>query len=236
MLEQKTIVVTGGTKGIGKAVIEVFAKNQFKVITCARNESDLLDLKSEIENQHRSEILVKSVDLSKKDQVSDFISFCKENTNTIDVLINNTGMFLPGQIHTEEEGVLEKMIETNLYSAYHMSRGFVEDMKKKKSGHIFNICSTASITAYTNGGSYCITKFAMYGMSKVLREELKEYGIRVTSVLPGATFTASWEGVDIPEERFMPSKDVAQMIWASYSLSPRSVVEDLLIRPQLGDL
>ena len=109
-------------------------------------------------------------------------------------------------------------------------------MKKRKKGHIFNICSTASITAYTNGGSYCISKFAMYGMSKVLREELKADQIRVTSVMPGATFTASWEGVDLPEDRFMKPEDVAEMIFTTYQLSDRTVVEDLVIRPQLGDL
>ena len=90
--------------------------------------------------------------------------------------------------------------------------------------------------AYENGGSYCISKFALYGMSKVLREELKESKIKVTSVLPGATFTASWEGADIPEERFMKARDVAEMVYSTFKLSPQSVVEDLLIRPQLGDL
>ena len=73
-------------------------------------------------------------------------------------------------------------------------------------------------------------------MTKVLREELKTDNIKVTAVLPGATFTSSWAGVDLPEERFISSKDVADLIWATYSLSDRTVVEDLLIRPQLGDI
>lgn len=76
----------------------------------------------------------------------------------------------------------------------------------------------------------------MYGMSKVLREELKDHGVRVTSVLPGATFTASWEASELPAERFVKASDVAEMIWATFQLSDRAVVEDLVIRPQLGDL
>ena len=81
-----------------------------------------------------------------------------------------------------------------------------------------------------------ISKFAMLGLSKVLREELKEVGVRVTAVLPGATRTASWDGVDLPDERFMKVEDVAETIFAAHALSKRSVVEEILIRPQLGDI
>src|SRR6187551_1859801 len=98
-------------------------------------------------------------------------------------------------------------------------------MKAKRSGHIFNMCSIASIMAYPNGGSYTISKFAMLGFSKVLREELKPWGIRVSAILPGATFTASWEGVDLPEDRLMKPEDVADAVYGAYALSGRSVVE-----------
>ena len=98
------------------------------------------------------------------------------------------------------------------------------------------MCSIASFTAYANGGSYSISKFAMLGMSKALREELKDKGIKVTAIMPGATLTASWEGVDIPPERFMKSEDVAEATWSAYRMSERSIVEEIVIRPQLGDL
>ena len=89
---------------------------------------------------------------------------------------------------------------------------------------------------YANGGSYCISKFALLGMSKVLREEMKEQNVRVTSILPGATLTASWEGVDLPEERFMKPGDIAESVWSAYQLSDRTVIEELVMRPQLGDI
>jgi hypothetical protein len=98
------------------------------------------------------------------------------------------------------------------------------------------MCSIASTKAYANGGSYAVTKFALLGLSKCLREELKEFGIRVTAVMPGATKTQSWDGVKLPDERFMKTEDVADMIFASYSISARSVVEEIIIRPQLGDI
>ena len=126
-----------------------------------------------------------------------------------EVLVNNAGVFLPGMIETEVDGALEHMINTNLYSAYHLTRSLMPEMKRLKKGYIFNMCSIASIKAYANGGSYGISKFALYGMTKVLREELKEFNIKVTAVLPGATLTASWEGVDLPEERFIKVEDIA---------------------------
>jgi short-subunit dehydrogenase len=109
-------------------------------------------------------------------------------------------------------------------------------MKQKKEGHIFNICSIASIKAYANGGSYAISKFAMLGFSKCLREELRNYDIRVTAVMPGATKTRSWDGADFPDERFMKIEDIADTIYAANALSARSVIEEIIIRPQLGDI
>jgi short-subunit dehydrogenase len=109
-------------------------------------------------------------------------------------------------------------------------------MMRRRDGHIFNLCSIASIMAYPNGGSYSISKFALYGMTKVLRAELKDYGIRVTAVLPGATLTASWEGTDLPPDRFMRPEDVAEAIFAAHAVSKQTVIEELLLRPQLGDL
>lgn len=234
--KDELVVVTGGTKGIGRAIIERFACEGYTIATCARNEQDLDALKQDVEAHCGNKVLINVADLSKKQQVNDFIEFIRLTGKPVAVLVNNTGKFVPGTVHEEEEGVLESQIETNLYSAYRVSRGIIPDMKKRKKGHIFNMCSTASIMAYSNGGSYCISKFAMYGMSKVLREELKDFNLRVTSVMPGATYTASWEGVDVPEERFMKPEDVAEMVYSTYMLSDRTVVEDLVIRPQLGDL
>ncbi|MBE9466074.1 SDR family oxidoreductase [Dyadobacter subterraneus] len=231
------VVITGGTKGIGRALIERFLAGSFDVITCARNENDLLSLKSDMKTQFPdSEVYFQKADLSLRSELNSFIDFIKNKDRPIDVLINNTGVFIPGQIHNESEGTLEKTMETNLYSAYHLTRGIVDKMMEVKKGHIFTICSTASITAYPNGGSYCISKFALYGMTKVLREEMKPHGIKVTAVLPGATLTDSWQGTDLPAERFIDSKDVAETIWGAYLLSPRAVLEEILIRPQLGDL
>ncbi|GAA4430806.1 SDR family oxidoreductase [Pontibacter saemangeumensis] len=234
---QRYILVTGGTKGIGRAVIEQFAKEGFHIITCSRNEKDLQKLKLEIEQSYTfSKVYYREADLSDKKSLQLFLGFVKGLGVNVEVLVNNSGVFLPGKITEEADETLPYMIQTNLYNAYYLTKGLVHSMIERRSGHIFNLCSTASITPYINGGSYCISKFALYGMTKVLREELKEHNVRVTAILPGATLTASWEGVDLPPERFVKPEDVAMAMFNAYVLSKNSVVEELLIRPQLGDL
>jgi short-subunit dehydrogenase len=231
------IVVTGGTKGIGLAILEQFALQGFDAITCSRNAEDLRNLKQTWQNKYPFvQLQIFQADLSKRTEIQAFTDFVLSHKRPVNVLVNNTGVFLPGQIHNEPEGVLEHIIETNLYSAYHVTRALVSGMIEHQQGYIINICSVASIMAYTHGGSYSISKFAMLGMSKSLREELKPHQIKVTSILPGATLTDSWAGVDLPSERFMAVQDVAQLLWACYQLSPSTVVEEIVMRPQLGDI
>jgi short-subunit dehydrogenase len=232
----KLIVVTGGTKGIGRAILERFAQAGFDVATCARKTDELDKLKETFESKFKVKAYVHKADLSDKNQVKTFADFVNGLNRPVDVLVNNAGYFVPGSVLDEAEGSLESMINSNVYSAYYTTRGLASAMKENKSGYIFNMCSIASIKAYPNGGSYAISKFALLGFSKVLREELKEFGIRVTAILPGATRTASWDGVELPDERFMKVEDVADTVFAAYSLSSRSVVEEILIRPQLGDI
>lgn len=230
------VVISGGSKGIGRATIERFAAEGYDVATCARNADELAQMKGEVEARFGTKVHVMAADLSNKGETMTFIDFVKGLKREVGVLINNTGRFVPAPIHTEEEGLLESMIATNLYSAYYLSRAFIPEMKARKSGHIFNVCSVASIKAYPTGGSYSISKFAIYGLSKGLREEMKPFGVRVTSILPGATQTSSWDGEEVQEGRLMKPEDIAELIWVSFSLSTRSVVEDIVVRPQLGDI
>jgi short-subunit dehydrogenase len=232
----KLLVVTGGSKGIGRCIIERFASEGFDIATCSRKQSDLNSLKNEVEQTFKVTVYTHVADVTDKQQVKDFTEFVNQLNRPVDVLVNNAGYFEPGQVSDEPDGILEKMIHSNLYSSYHTTRGLVGGMKSRKWGHIFTICSIASIKAYPNGGSYAISKFALLGFTKVLREELKEFGIRVTAVLPGATKTSSWDETDLPASRFMKPEDVAESVYGAYSLSRNTVVEEILIRPQLGDI
>jgi len=181
-------------------------------------------------------IKAKPYDLSQKQSAKDFGNWILSLGIQIDVLINNAGQFIPGSVYNEDDGVLEKMLDINLSSAYHLTRTLLPSMMQQKSGHIFNICSIASLKAYPNGGAYSISKFAMLGFSRNLRHEMMPHGIKVTAVCPGAAMTDSWEGFDNSQHRIMESEDISEMIYASTQLSKQAVVEDIILRPQLGDL
>ena len=237
MRHNKTIVVTGGSKGIGRAIIENFMEEGFDIITCSRNKTELQQLKTDLESEFPAQTVhIMAADLSEEKFCMEFGQFVLSITECPDVLINNTGHFIPGQISSEEPGVLESMLKSNLLSAYYVTRSILPSFIQAGKGHIFTICSTASIIPYINGGSYCISKFALYGFTKVLREELKDKNIRVTSVLPGATLTASWDGIDLPDTRFIKPDDIGKAVLSCWKLSTHAVVEEILIRPQLGDI
>ena len=234
--ECMVVVITGASKGLGKAIAEKFAAAGHRLFLCSRNESSLQATQQELSLKYSNKnIKISATDISKKENAIAFGKFCLEYA-TPAVLINNAGSFLPGVIHTEKDGVFETMMQTNLNSAYYLTRTVLPAMMEAKSGHIFNMCSIASLAAYKNGGSYSISKFALLGFSKNLREELKPYNIKVTAVIPGAVYTDSWSGSGINPERIMQVDDVANMVYAASLLSPQACVEDIVMRPQLGDL
>lgn len=234
------VIITGASKGLGKAFAEQFAVNGNTLLLCARNEDALNQTAKTLQDQYPNCIVKTHItDMGKKEEVLNFANWCL-SFGSPHILINNAGQFLPGSVHNEEDGLLEQMINTNLYSAYHLTRALLPAMIALASTittpHIFNICSIASVQAYDNGGSYSISKFALLGFSKNLREELKTKNIKVTAVLPGAAFTNSWAGSGIDENRIMQASDVAKMVYAASLLSTQACVEEIVLRPQLGDL
>jgi len=228
-----TILITGGTRGIGRAISLRFLREGFRVFTCGSNAGSVSKFK--IENPSEK-LHVAQVNLEIREELLAWIEAVTAISPNLNVLVNNAGIFLPGSIENEEEGVFEKVMAINLAAAYHASRACLPLLRKADKAHIFNISSTAGIMAYPNGGSYCISKFGLMGMSKVLREELKPSGIRVTSVIPGATFTDSWAGVGLPPVRFMQPEDIAEAVFSAWQMPAGTVVEEILIRPQAGDI
>jgi short-subunit dehydrogenase len=231
------VVITGASRGIGRAIAEEFALNGHHLFLTSRSETSLYQAMQELVTAFPDiRIKAKPFDLSIKQQAKDFAAWLLGFGLKIDVLVNNAGSFEPGNVSDEEDGVLERQIETNLYSAYHLTRAILPKMIEQQSGHIFNMCSIASLAAYPNGGAYSISKFALYGFSKNLRVELKDHGIRVTAVMPGAVMTDSWVGFDNSSKRIMETKDIARLVYTTSQLSPEACVEEIIVRPQLGDL
>lgn len=233
------IVISGASRGIGKAIAERFAKSQnpYTLVLTANNADRLNATATELQKAYpKCTVLTKACDVTDKQQIQEFANWLNTNVKQVDVLVNNAGSFLPGSIHTEADGTLEKMISVNLFSAYYLTRALLPLMMLHKSGHIFNMCSIASLQAYANGGSYSISKFALAGFSKNLREEMKPHNIKVTAVYPGAVYTDSWSGSGVDPQRIMEANDVAEMVFAASFVSPQACIEDIVLRPTKGDL
>lgn len=231
------IIITGASRGFGKAIAEIFAANGHNLYLSSRNAVGLYKAMEELTTRFPEvSIKAKPFDLSRKEQVQSFAGWLLEMHVPVDILVNNAGSFEPGSVYNEPEGTMENMMAVNFFSAYHLTRALIPAMMARQSGHVFNMCSIASFQAYNNGGAYSISKFALAGFSKNLREEMKPYGIKVTAVYPGAAYTDSWAGSGIDPKRIMVADDIAKMIYAAAQLSPQACVEDIVLRPQLGDL
>ncbi|MCU0335403.1 MAG: SDR family oxidoreductase [Chitinophagaceae bacterium] len=233
------IIITGASRGLGWAMAEAFAADQqgHTLVLMARDAARLQQAAMQLQARFsQTTVLHYACQLGQQAQLPALQQWLQQHAPVADVLINNAGYFVPGSVHAEAEGNLEAMLEANLLSAYQLTRLVLPGMMSHGRGHVFNICSIASLKAYPGGGSYSISKFALYGFGQNLREEMKPHGIKVTNVMPGATWTDSWAGSGIPPERLMEAQDIASMVYACAHLSPQAVVEDIVMRPQPGDL
>jgi len=231
------IFITGASRGLGRAIADKFASEGHQLYLSARNKQLLETTADEIKRKWPSvKVKFQGADISEKEEALQLGDWLLQQKINIDVVVNNAGSFIPGSVHNEPDGALEKMVAVNLYSAYHLTRKILPAMITQGSGHIFNVCSIASLKAYENGGAYSISKFALLGFTRNLREEMKEHNIKVTAILPGAAYTDSWAASGINPQRIMEASDIAELVYSATQLSPQACVEEIIVRPQLGDL
>ncbi len=223
-------IITGASKGIGRAIALKLAKNGYNLAICARNKIELQAFATELQ-LFGIRVIAVVVDCSIKEEVMSFFNQVKSEMKQVDILVNNVGVFLPGNIIDEDDDIFELQQRLNLNSAYYLSKNFGKMMRDAKSGHIFNICSIASNLVAEDAGSYTVTKTAMLSLNNVLRKALAEYNVKVTAILPGSTLTASWEGTTIPTETFVQPEDIANSIYSILNLSSGVNVDELILTP-----
>lgn len=223
-------IITGCTRGIGYAIATRLSE-KYTIVGCGSTPA----LVEETRRKHPTwDLQVR--DLSQKSEAQAFAAYIRATYPQIDVLINNAGRFMPGQIADEPDELYEQMLAINLHSAYFVTKGLLPVFMAQRRGLIVNIASVASLMAYPNGSAYSIAKAGLLSFSRNLREQLKPYHVGVTALLLGATRTRSWEGTPYPPERFIPPEAVAELIWSIMHLPPQAVVEEILMRPMLGDI
>jgi len=230
------VVITGASQGIGRATAVAFAGEPgAKIALVSRNERKLQET-AEACTARGTEAVCFACDVTDDEAVHAMAQSVLERWGAPDVLVNNAGAFRPGGLRQMNAATFREQIEANLTSAFLVTRAFLNPMIEAGRGDIFFMGSVASIQAYPGGVAYCAAKHGLLGLARVVREETKGKNIRVTTLLPGATFTASWEGSGLPEDRFMPPEDIARTMLDIYRLDSRTVVEEVLLRPRLGDI
>lgn len=232
---RKLVVISGGTRGIGLAIAHRFAHAGFAIALSGRNADSLATA--------TAELLAVGVpvypfqgDMGEPKSIQAWANDIQQLPEKLSVLVLNAGRFQVGDFLDETWLDFRAMMALNVEGAYLLAKSLVPELVTQKEGHVFTIGSIAGLIAHPQSSGYTISKFALQGLSKVLRESLKPHGVRVTSVLPGATYTDSWSGVPVAPERLMPVEDIAELVWSAYQVSARSVVEEIVIRPQLGDV
>lgn len=224
-------LITGATRGIGKAIAMTLAASGYDIATCARNATELETLRKELIDYNVNVIAV-IADGTKKEEVYTFCNTVQDTWGHIDVLVNNAGMFLMGSIFDEPDEQFEKQLALNLTANYYLSKFFGKIMRTRKAGHIFNICSVAGLSPAQNAGSYSVTKSALLSLNSVIRQELAPFHVKVTAILPGATLTSSWDDDnEHPASGFIKPQDIADVILSALSLSEHANVDEIIIRP-----
>lgn len=238
---KKTIFITGATSGIGKSTAYLFAQKGYQLILTGRRQNRLEEITADLKKQFDTEIQTLCFDVRSAEETEKAIEKIDYNRfPTIDILVNNAG--LASGVSTIDKGTFEdwdKMIDTNVKGLLYVTRTLLPQLKKQSDAHIINIGSTAGKNVYQNGNVYCATKHAVDALSQSLRIELLPFGIKVTSINPGACETefsivrnhGDKEKADQVYEGFDPLRpeDIADTIYYCANLPKHVCINDLTL-------
>lgn len=231
-LLEKSALITGASKGMGKAIALALAAEGYDLAICARHLVGLEELEHEIQQENPSiKVFLKACDFSNEKEVEELARWVEEKFPVLDVLVNNVGIYERVSILKEGPNVLGKHMQVNLNTPHYLSAYFGRIMRDARKGHIFAITSIASREPVKEAGSYTVTKYALSGLTQVLREELRDFGVKVTEVIPSSTLTSSWEGTTVPAEQFIWPEDIAKIIVTCLSLSHGANIDEVVIKP-----
>ena len=233
----KNAIITASTKGMGRAIAIAFAKKGINLAVCSRNAVDLSVFRAELLSINPGiKVFTSITDCSIKEQVIDFAVAAEMELGVVDIIVNNAGIYQFNSILDDAEETFNKQVNTNLLPAYELYRYFGKKLADARTGHIFNICSVASISPIAEAGTYSVTKFALLGLTKVMRLEMQQYGVKVTAVIPGSTLTDSWKGMEVDKDKMVLPEDIASAILNTYLMSPGANVDEIIIKPAFGQI
>ncbi|GFN31464.1 3-ketoacyl-ACP reductase [Paenibacillus xylaniclasticus] len=223
-LSNRTAIITGAGKGIGKAAAIALAKEGVHLGLLARTTADLEALQALLTKEYGIKAYIAAADVTDKAQVDQAIAGLAQSLGAIDILINNAGIAQFGTLLDMDPEQWERIIRTNLMGTYYVTRAALPTMLSQNSGSIINIASTAGERGFATGSAYVASKFAVMGLTESLMQEVRKSNIRVTALTPSTVNTelAVNAGLKIgDEDRMMQPEDVAELILAALKLPQR---------------
>jgi short-subunit dehydrogenase len=231
----KNAIITGATKGMGRAITIALAKQGINVGICSRNAEELAAFKAELlQIAPQIKVAATVADASDKAQLKNFAAFTEKKLGFIGIIVNNVGMYKHSAILDDDDLSFEKQVNTNLVPAYELYRFFGKTMVSVGKGHIFNICSVASINPIAEAGVYSVTKYALLGLNKVMKLEMQPHGVKVTAIIPGSTLTDSWKGMEVDPNQMVTPEDIASALITILKMSIGANVDEIIIKPAGG--
>ena len=226
----KVAIITGASKGIGKAISIGLGKMNYQTVLIGRNQDDLKNVADEIVKAGGYQPASFSVDITNSDKVKETVAEITLQFGRIDILVNNAGIHFGGSLDLQEEG-FKSMLETNIVAQLIFAQEVVPVMRKQQSGYIFNVASRSAKVGFAGSGGYCASKFGLLGLSESLYRELTPQGIKVTALCPAWVNTnmAQEAGTPLETEEMIRTDDLFKTVRWLLSLSPGACVKEVVI-------
>jgi len=230
MTTNKVAIITGASKGIGKAISIGLAQMDYKTVLIGRNKADLKAVAQKIIDSNKLTPEIVPLDITDFVSVKNNIKQIVDEFDRIDVLVNNAGIYFDGTSNIKEEN-FTKMLDTNLTAQYVFLSEIVPVMKEQKSGYIFNVASRAGKIGFAGSGGYSASKFGLVGLSESLYRELNPLGISVTALCPGWVNTkmAYKAGATLEGDQMIQPEDLFKTVKWLLSLSPGACVKEIVL-------
>ncbi len=228
--QNKVALITGASKGIGKAIAIGLGKLNYQTVLIGRDSDDLKSVKEEIIRSGCSEPALFALDITDSKKVKETIAEVLKQFGRIDILVNNAGIHFNGTLDLPEPD-FRKMLNTNLTAQFVMLQEVVPVMKKQKSGYIFNVASRSAKVGFAGSGAYCASKFGLLGLNESLYRELTPQGIKVTALCPAWVDTnmAQEAGTPLQPDEMIQPEDLLKTIRWLLELSPGACVKEVVI-------